>query len=496
MTSSDTVCEMSPVTFINLSSANAPYSLWSFGDGLFSSVTNPASHLYDIGSNSANYTCRLTVYNGCGNNFIEKPIVIFPEKPTAAANIGPQTGCVPYHFSGQSAVLGAENVFWKFGDGNTSQLSSAIHLYSTPGNYAIELIAINRCGQDTFNVNVTANPIPDASFSVSNNTLCADKHFNFSVNNPGNTSMLWDFGDLNSSNLLAPTHRYLPGNYLVSLTLKDAITGCSSTESTMVNALDYPVPGISAIDSVICENEPLQFVNNSTHTDNYTWDFGDGQHSTEAFPSVFLSQAGPFEVKLTVSNANGCTNDTSVFIQVNPKPIAGFRLSTSVVSLVEDGVNLICEAIHNDATYYQLNGFGIQLYSCDGHLNLNRFLPGTYLVKQEVYTDLGCVDSLTRTLTILPEYQVNIPNAFTPGENDTLNRVFKPVLFGITSMTFKVMTRWGITVFETTNPELGWNGLMMNDGEACKPDTYIWQFSGTNELGETIIRQGRVNLLR
>jgi gliding motility-associated-like protein len=60
------------------------------------------------------------------------------------------------------------------------------------------------------------------------------------------------------------------------------------------------------------------------------------------------------------------------------------------------------------------------------------------------------------------------PNAFSPN-GDGKNDIFKPIIYtNLLQYEFSVYNRWGAKVFETTNPEKGWdgtvNGMPQNSG--------------------------------
>lgn len=66
--------------------------------------------------------------------------------------------------------------------------------------------------------------------------------------------------------------------------------------------------GIS--ETAIRSMQPIQFQGESAQAVSWSWDFGDGNTSTEQNPTHTYTQAGTYLVRLTVSNAEGCTNTT------------------------------------------------------------------------------------------------------------------------------------------------------------------------------------------
>lgn len=53
-----------------------------------------------------------------------------------------------------SAISGATNISWDFGDGTTSAQRNPPHIFNTPGNFTVRLIGSNSCGSDTFSTNI------------------------------------------------------------------------------------------------------------------------------------------------------------------------------------------------------------------------------------------------------------------------------------------------------------------------------------------------------
>lgn len=89
-----------------------------------------------------------------------------------------------------------------------------------------------------------------------------------------------------------------------------------------VNALiSGPAPVISSASPssfTVFENELVSFNNLSTGSVEYNWDFGDGQVSTDTFPSHSYSAAGQYSVMLIVYNIIGCSDTSNYTIYVTP----------------------------------------------------------------------------------------------------------------------------------------------------------------------------------
>ena len=119
---------------------------WNFGDGSSSSTQNP-NHIYSVpGTYSVNLT--VTTNGGCTNNNSSAPIIVnaYP-RPVAAFAINLALLNLPYDIlvcTNQST--GAISYNWNFGDGNMSTAVNPNYLYTTIGNYEIQLIATSNFG--------------------------------------------------------------------------------------------------------------------------------------------------------------------------------------------------------------------------------------------------------------------------------------------------------------------------------------------------------------
>lgn len=103
---------------------------------------------------------------------------------------------------------------------------------------------------------------------------------------------------------------------------------------------------------------------------------------------------------------------------------------------------------------------------------LNIGKTGLYWLK--VFNNDGC--SATDSIMIYEKScdgKLYFPNAFTPN-GDSKNDVFKPVVKALPEKYHLVVyNRLGQKIFETTNVNLGWKGII-DDRSKHKTETYVW----------------------
>ena len=96
-------------------------------------------------------------------------------------------------------------------------------------------------------------------------------------------------------------------------------------------------------------------------------------------------------------------------------------------------------------------------------------------------------------------FRFDLPNVFTPngdGVNDVLRPRESPY---ITDFSIKIVNRWGVEVFKSSEPGFEWNGQIHNKGAACPDGAYFYmaEFTARTE-GRTFrkIQSGSITILR
>ena len=96
-------------------------------------------------------------------------------------------------------------------------------------------------------------------------------------------------------------------------------------------------------------------------------------------------------------------------------------------------------------------------------------------------------------------FSFELPDVFTPN-GDTYNETWTAMEpLHIEHFRIKVVNRWGVTVFSSSDPEFSWNGQVNNTGAVCPDGAYFYmaEFEVRAE-GRTFkkVQSGSVSILR
>jgi PKD repeat protein len=239
---------------------------------------------------------------------------------SATFNTNQTSGCAPLTIQFANTSVSASTYYWDFGNGNTSVLTNPSNVYSNAGVYTVKLIAIGTNGQkDSIITNnlitISSNSIPNFH-ALSTNSCLNGNSFSFINTSVNATSCLWDFGDGNTTTIQNPTHTYVSvGNYTIKLITYDSY-GCP-TLKIMTNYIHVsldPDPEFTVDATVDCNlNHVFNFTSSTLMVNSWLWNFGDGTTSTLENPSHTYSTAGYYNVTLTTTNLNGCSNSVTFY---------------------------------------------------------------------------------------------------------------------------------------------------------------------------------------
>lgn len=486
---------------------------WNFGLNASPQTANTLS-VTNVSFNAPGiYSVGFTINeNGCTASST-KTIEVY-QNPNASIGNLTALGCDPIiiTFTNTSTAATPMEYLWSFSDGTTSNAQNPTHVFSPAGIYSFSMAVITdqKC-IDTSLVNsvnsITVTPTPISDFEYTSNAgLCLNSNnFEFTSTTvfQGSGTLAWSFG-INASIQTASTTAVSNvsynsiGLYPVSLIANE--NGCVDTSTKMIELYENPIASFDPIISLGCDPMKIIFLNTSTASSDmtYLWAFSDGTTSSDENPTHVFKPAGIYTYTLIVSTNNKCIDTSRISsvssITVNPSPLASFTATPLVTTIFDPDVFFFNTSPDNNIVSWK--------YNFDDGTNSNEVNPihtyltwGEYNVTQTVTNEFACSHTVSLLIKVLPEFRFWIPNAFTPGNKDNLNDVFKPIVFGVIDYTFMVFDRWGELIYRTTDTDSGWNGTYKN--KPCTDDVYVWKCEFKNIVSQQFESHvGHVTLVR
>ncbi len=275
---------------------------------------------------------------------------------------------------------------------------------------------------------------------------------------------------------------------------------------------DLPEGVIAAkSDACLGQAELIEAREYTAELDSFMWDFDGGvtQHATtEQGPyGIYWTEPGEKHIKVTFIN-QGCYNYAYDTIMVHPKPSANILATYDVFSsqarnfvtvdykegdeiCMSDSLKVSPDIIEPGATYKWTPTRFFDTYS-DVPVTYARvdFNSHIYLEVEDVY---GCQNKDSLKILTKSCCEMLFPNAFTPN-NDGNNDIFRPITVGNREIeTFRVVNRYGQTVYESAQGHLGWDGTFK--GQPADLGTYFYLISFMCEK-EKVDQGGEVILVR
>ncbi|MFB0923975.1 MAG: gliding motility-associated C-terminal domain-containing protein, partial [Vicingaceae bacterium] len=238
---------------------------------------------------------------------------------------------------------------------------------------------------------------------------------------------------------------------------------------------------------------------------SFQWDVnGDGVYDiSSANDSINYAYTigGIYDVSVITTTAEACVDTiTSVsHVTVYQNPVADFATdpSPAVVNLLNSAVEFSDLSAPNSSSLISFNwnfgdgSNGIEINPIHNYLD-----TGFYNVMLTVENFEGCIDSITKTIRVKPEFLFIMPNSFTP-DGDGLNDVFKPgTMIGVDERDygFYIFDRWGELLHEGHDLSDGWDSFFK--AKQVPSGVYIWKIDVTDLEGVVHKLNGNVNVLR
>jgi gliding motility-associated-like protein len=248
-------------------------------------------------------------------------------------------------------------------------------------------------------------------------------------------------------------------------------------------------------DSVFFSLEDTACHNYNPLIQHWTWFFGDGDSISNLFEGYHhYKSAGEYELKMVAEFQGGCKEPVTKFIHVQ----APFVIDLGQDTLLAPHSSITLTAGPDQAGWNYTWSTGSLL----NEVTLTDLTSDTVIWAYVTRDLCSAYDEIRVSIQDEPpplKTRIDVPNAFSP-DGDGRNDIFKPVFQEESPEEYKlsVFNRWGQQIFESNDPELGWDGTL--NGDACPGEVYVYLIKyltiDDNSSDVTLVKKGTLLLLR
>ncbi|WP_341901592.1 Ig-like domain-containing protein [Fluviicola taffensis] len=355
----------------------------------------------------------------------------------------------------------------------------ALNAGTTPISGSVTVIpTLNGCigSSVTFTIGVSNNPSANAGVDIGLciNSLTGNQIGSASV--VGNTYLWNPATNLSNAAISNPTvNTTTAGTTQYTVTVTNAL-GCQSTDVVSVTINPLPIVSFNSPVASGCAPVSISFTNASANSVNCVWTFeGGGTQVGCGSVSQQYNSAGVFDVTLTITDGNGCTNSLTNpgMITIYPEVNASFGVNVYEQSVLYPVFDFTNTSTNATSYSWEFGDGATSNQTSPSHTYAET--PGVYHIILYASNAAGCNDSAVAVVSVIDELIFYVPNSFTP-DGDEHNNVFFPVFssgFDGQNYTLLIFDRWGEVIFESHNVEFGWDGTYI--GQLCKEGTYTWK---------------------
>ncbi|MBL7930380.1 MAG: gliding motility-associated C-terminal domain-containing protein [Bacteroidia bacterium] len=486
LNSNSPVCENA---ILNLSAGGANTYSWT-GPGGYAGIGATVNLNQPTLLNAGVYTLNAADNYGCSNQSQISVSILSSPSPVVKQS----TVC----FGGTATLTasGGASYFWQGPAGFSSTLS-AILLPNVStlniGNYTVTTTGNNACST------ITVVPLTGFNLSIPSPTVLSSERACLNSSKElvaiGGKNYYWlgpnNFSAIGPTVTIPNVSEESEGIYTITVVGEN---NCSGSGTIHIESYPPPTGTLSVDIAKLCVPSKIRLGLSSIPSVTASNIYIDNQLLKSNDLTYFLTTPGTYPVFCFFTDTNGCVGSSSVNINAYPVPVADFLYTPEKPITGLDKVNFINTTYNDyDCTWqwFLKGSHNDTLYQKDPTYVYPQ--AGTYPVVLIATNKWGCKDTVIRIIEINGEFNLYVPNAFSPN-GDNLNDIFIPKGEGIIKYRLEVYDRWGEKIFLSDNLYLGWDGTFR--GKECKTEVYTWTILLTNSLGEHKHYSGHVSLLR
>lgn len=382
--------------------------------------------------------------------------------------------------SGSSATIsasGATTYIWSPSTGLSSTTGGTVT--ASPGSSTGYTVTGTTSGcSSTGSLAVNVTPTPTLNVTASPSSMCRGLSSSLAVSGAANYT--WSpSGALSDVNLPATTASPVQTTTYTVIGANGLCTSSATVELVVIQTATVQASKFG--DVCFGESTTIEAIGGTT----YSWLPVSGlSHANAA-----STDAGPLVTTVYTMTASGpglCPSTSTVEVKVNPLPHVYAGRDTTIN--IDETITLTGTG-DVEVGFLSPTSTPLACNFCNA-ITVNPQEPTCYVLKGE--NGYGCVDYDTVCVYVTKDFNVYIPNAFTPNE-DGYNDVFIPVGYGINEIRLTIFDRWGEQIFTSNETSIGWDGS--RKGKQCEQGVYVYKAEVKTMAGHTVQYVGHVTLL-
>lgn len=438
---------------------------------------------------STNSNCANQPYGAAAGQFgpIYSFNIGFPEstQPFGTIYIGPDIEVCEQSVTITTNII-ANSYLWSTGE------TTPYITVSASGDYWLSVVygPTSCSARDTISVNLNSLSVDAGPDQV----ICSGEDVTLNVLSSGNTNLSWNNGVVNNVAFEPQTTTA----YVVTATSSNG--SCIARDTVLVTVNPSPVVMVSSSVSSGCAPLMVSFGNQQANCASSIWTFSDGTVlSGCGNQSVTFDNPGCYGLNLEVTSNEGCTAsvDFDSIVCVSASPTASFTPAPAILNAENPTTTMVNNSVGGNQYEWDFGDNTVSSAQFDPVHSYSHNSFASYTIRLTVANDEGCSDTAYGIVYMEGGSIYYVPNSFTPDGNE-FNQVFRPVFaYGVdpADYNFKVLNRWGEIVFESNDPEIGWDGTYQD--ALAQEGVYIWRIEFKSAYSsEKAIIHGHLNLLK
>ena len=252
------------------------------------------------------------------------------------------------------------------------------------------------------------------------------------------------------------------------------------------------VGNFSSSDTVLCKNECINFIDNSSGSPtSWSWNFPGANTTTSTVQNptnICYPNAGTFTVTEIISDGTN-TDTVKNIITVSPGPTANAGADVTIPA----GSNTTLNAT-GGGNYLWSPTTSLSCFVCPNPVAN----PVTTTAYSVTVTDTNGCSSVDSVIVFVESLSANcfepyVADAFSPND-DGLNDVLYVHAGDLKSLSFAVYDRLGEKVFETSSASIGWDGTYK--GRKLEPAVFVWYLKAICNSNKEFDLKGNITLFR